>query len=258
VLFLSTPFDLPSAEALRDLVAAYKVASSDNTFVPLLETVAAAGKPVLISTGLATLDEVAAARAVIRRVWCEHGFDRQLALLHCVSSYPTPPQQANLAAIRTLADRFGDTVGYSDHTLGIEAAVGAVAVGARIVEKHFTLDKEQSDFRDHQLSADPPELAELVRRIRQVEAMLGDGVKAPQACERDAVAALRRVPVARRDLVAGTVLGPQDIVWLRRGGSRAQAAEHPVGGRLATPLAAGDVITPEALAARAPQMAGRP
>jgi sialic acid synthase SpsE len=233
-----------------------KVASSDNTFHPLLEAVAGADKPVIVSTGLATFSEIAEAKCTVERVWADRGIRQDLALLHCVSAYPTPREQANLAAIRTLADTFGNTIGYSDHTLGIEAAVMAVAAGARIVEKHFTIDKAHSDFRDHQLSADPTDLAELVRRIRGVEAMLGDGVRAPQPCERADIAPLRRIPVARRDLAAGTVLGAEDVVWLRRGSIRGQAVKQPVGDRLATAVAAGDVITPQVTAPLAPEMAG--
>lgn len=176
VLFLSTPFDVESARFLDKLVLAYKIASGRQRLFPLLDVVAATGKPVILSTGLCDLAEVRAAQERLRQ-WRARGVEGDLALLHCVSSYPTAPEDANLGFLRDLAS-LGETVGYSDHTLGVEAAVLAVALGARIIEKHFTISKTHSDFRDHQLSADPAELAELVRRTRLAETLLGDGGQA--------------------------------------------------------------------------------
>lgn len=239
VLFLSTPFDLESAALLTPLVAAFKIASGDNTFYPLLEAVAATGKPVILSTGLADGRQVAAAQACLKRGWLARGLVGELALLHCVASYPTAPEAANLAAIRTLAGT-GLPVGYSDHTLGIEAAVLAVGLGARIVEKHFTVSKTHSAFRDHALSADPAELAEMVRRIREAETLLGSGDKVPQPCEAPTAAAARRSATAACDLPAGACLSPQHVRWLRPGGGlppeRAQAL---VGARLRNPVRRG-------------------
>ena len=217
VLFLSTPFDLESVLLLAPLVCAFKIASGDNNFFPLLEAVAATGKPVVLSTGMADAGGVADARACLEAAWRNRGIAGELALLHCVASYPTLPAAANLAAIRTLAAT-GLTVGYSDHTLGIEAAVLAVAAGARIVEKHFTVSKTASAFRDHALSADPADLAAMVRRIREAETYLGDGRKEPQTCEMATMAAARRSAVAACDLPAGTRLSPEHLVWLRPGG----------------------------------------
>jgi N,N'-diacetyllegionaminate synthase len=244
LLFISTPFDLESAAFLNGLVSAFKIASGDNTFIPLIEAVARTGKPVLLSCGIASLDELRYAQAVIRRTWNEAGAGQKLAALHCVSSYPVPRHEANLAAIGRLRAELGCTVGYSDHTLGIEAAVLAVAAGARIVEKHFTLDKNTSDFRDHQLSADPPEMAELVRRIREAESFLGDGRKQRQPSEEAAATALRRSIVARRDLPAGTPLSWADITWVRPGGGIAPGGEIALLGRvLKVPVASGQRIT---------------
>lgn len=217
LIFLSTPFDLESARFLDPLVPAYKIASGDNDFFPLIEAVAAAGKPVLLSTGLCGLPQVRAAKTAIERIWDRDGYQGELALLHCVASYPTPPQEANLRAIGTLAG-LGATPGYSDHTLGIEAAVLAVALGARVVEKHFTLDKNRSDFRDHQLSADPAELRLLVERIRQVELLVGQGQKTVMPCEGPALIAARRSAVAAVDLAEGETLAPERLLWLRPGG----------------------------------------
>lgn len=217
VLFLSTPFDLDSARFLAPLMPAFKIASGDNDFFPLLEVVARTGKPVILSTGLMGLEEARRSKAFLEDVWRGEGVRGELALLHCVVSYPTPPDQANLLAIREL-QALGVTAGYSDHTIGIEAAVLSVALGARIVEKHFTIAKDHSDFRDHQLSADPVELAELVRRVRAVDGLLGDGCKRLQPAELAAAPRVRRSIVAARDLAAGTVLGPDDLSWVRPAG----------------------------------------
>ncbi|HJO04533.1 MAG TPA: N-acetylneuraminate synthase family protein [Acidobacteriota bacterium] len=215
LLFIATPFDLHSAAELEPLVDAYKIASGDNTFYPLLDAVAATGKPLLISSGFSNLGILDRAVARVNMVWQRKGLTGSLALLHCVGAYPTPPDQANVLAIDVLAARYGCPVGYSDHTIGLDAAVVAVARGARIIEKHFTLDKNYSDFRDHQLSADPAELRELVTRIRAARLVLGSGDKQVQACEAPALAAVRRSIVAAADLPAGHVLEWGDLTWTR-------------------------------------------
>lgn len=231
LVFLSTPFDLTSADALNEICPAIKISSGDNTFFPLIERVAGFKKPILLSCGLAESEDIDRAVARMTDVWQRVNYDGEVALLHCVSSYPTPPNEANVGAIRTLAARFGRTVGYSDHTLGTDAAVLSVAAGARIIEKHFTLDKNQSDFRDHQLSADPPELAELVQRVKLAAALLGDGRKIAQPSEDLNRVAFRRSIAAGRDLAAGTVLAWEDLTWVRPGSGIAPGEESKVLGR---------------------------
>lgn len=239
VQFLSTPFDLGSVDMLDRLVPAFKIASGDNDWPALLRAVARTGKPVLLSTGLATLADVARAKATIEDEWARTGTAPGLAVLHCVSSYPTPAADANLAAMRALAT-LEATVGYSDHTLGVEAAVLSVALGARVIEKHFTLDHDQSDFRDHKLSADPGEMAELVRRVRLAESLLGDGTKRRLDCEAGVAAAARRSVHVTRDLPAGTVLAEDDLTALRpAGGIAAADMDDLVGRRLARAVSAG-------------------
>ncbi len=248
VLFMSTPFDLESVAFLDPMVPGYKIASGDNDFLPLLAAVARTGKPVIMSTGLAGIPEVERSKGHIEAVWAEHGIAGELALLHCVSAYPTPPDQANLGGIAALA-ALGCTVGYSDHVIGVEAAVLSVALGGRIIEKHFTLDKNLSDFRDHQLSADPPELTELVRRVREADAMLGSGAKTPMAAESEGGASVRRSIVAGRDLPAGHVLAFEDLAWLRPGGGMAPGREDELVGRaLSRAVAMGDRLDPDAVA----------
>jgi N,N'-diacetyllegionaminate synthase len=239
--FISTPLDLESVAGLQPLVDAYKIASGDVTFVPLLEAVAAARLPVLLSSGASTLDEVCAAIDVLRP-----GDRSDVAVLHCVSSYPVPAAEANLSAIRTIASACGGiTPGYSDHVVGAEAAVAAVALGARIVEKHFTLDHHFSAFRDHQLSATPAELSNLVIRIRALEAMLGSGVKQLQPCERPLRDAIRRSAVFARDRRRGECFTTADVVWLRPAGGLAPGHEGAlVGRRLARDVRQGDRIQP--------------
>lgn len=233
MLFLSTPFDLESVTVLDPLVDGFKVSSGDNNLFPLLELVAATDKPLIVSTGLCGLDEVRVTADFLRTR--RRSGVRDLALLHCVTSYPAPADQANLLSVRTLAEAFPDlTVGYSDHTLGIEACVLAVALGARVVEKHFTLDKDQSDFRDHKLSADPAELTELVRRVAAVPALLGRPGKSLQPCERDLLPAVRRSAAAAADLPAGHRLRKEDLMWLRPSGGVAPGAETALFGRTLT------------------------
>lgn len=230
-MFLSTPFDLDACAFLSGLVPAFKIASGDNTFYPLLERAASYGKPIILSTGLATLAELRYAVALIERVWAERGAARQLALLHCVTSYPTPPDEGNLRRIGKLREAFDVTVGYSDHTLGTLAAVASVAAGARIVEKHFTLDKNQSAFQDHKLSADPEEMAALVRQIRELDVLMGSGAMGAVACEARSLVTARRSLAANADLPKGHTLVRTDLAWLRPGGGIPPGQEHTVLGR---------------------------
>lgn len=205
--FLSTALDLDSVSVLTPLVDAFKVASGDIDFFPLLDALAATGKPVVISTGQSELDDVAHAVDAI---------GTEVGILQCVSSYPAPDHEVNLRALAVLAERFpACTIGYSDHTTGTDAGPLSVACGARIVEKHFTLDKTYSEFRDHALSADPSEFCEIVRRVRAAETLLGSPCKQIQASEADARRALRRSIAAARDFEAGHVLGDGDFVWTR-------------------------------------------
>ena len=244
ILFMSTPFDIESVRHLAPLVPAFKVASSDNNFFGLLEAVADTGKPVLLSTGLTAMDDVKRSCAVLDAAWRRRGVAPGLVLLHCVSAYPTPPESANLLAIRSLERETGYAVGYSDHTLGIESAVLSVALGARVIEKHFTLSRTQSDYRDHQLSAEPAELAELVRRVKLARSALGDGIKRVMPEEQAVLQAGRRSAVARRALPAGHVVTREDVDWLRpSGGIAPDAAATLFGRRLRKAVAAGEAIT---------------
>jgi sialic acid synthase SpsE len=248
LLFLSTPLDLESARFLETLVDGYKIASGDNNFYPLIEFVCGTGKPIIISSGVSDLQQVAKSKEFIESRWRLRGIKQHVAILHCVSSYPVPPEQANLAAIRFLAGELGCTVGYSDHTVGIEASLIAVGVGARIIEKHFTLDKTYSDFRDHQLSADPAEMKRLVREALRIDVLLGKPEKIVQQSEQRMSQLIRRSIVAAGNLPQGHRLTRQDLTWIRPGIGLPPGEEgRIVGKRLKRDLSFGEPILPSDL-----------
>jgi N,N'-diacetyllegionaminate synthase len=246
IKFISTPLDMPSAVYLDGIVDALKVASGDNTFYPLIEFVAGTDKPVIISTGFADEPEIALAAATVEKIRGGRPNGPEMALLHCVSAYPVEPEVANLGAIHCLSQRFGEiaTIGYSDHTLGTLAATLSIAAGARIVEKHFTLDRNYSDFRDHQLSADPSMMASLVKTIREAETLMGSGDLAPRQIERDSETPVRRSIAAARGLGAGEIVGPDDIMWIRPGEGFPPGREATVLGRpLVKSVGPGELFT---------------
>jgi N,N'-diacetyllegionaminate synthase len=238
LVFFSTPFDEASADLLEGLgVDLFKVPSGEVTNVPLLRHIAAKGRPVLLSTGMCTLDEVAAAVATIRAAG-----DPPLAILHCVSAYPAPAEDTNLKAMDTLRARFDCPVGLSDHSLGIEIALAAVARGAALLEKHVTLDRTLPG-PDHRASLEPADFAALVRGVRAVESALGDGVKRPMPSELDTRAVARRSLVAARALAAGHRLGPDDIAIKRPGtGIPPADMDRVLGQRLRRGVAADELL----------------
>jgi N,N'-diacetyllegionaminate synthase len=249
IIFFSTPFDLESVGIVARLAPVIKIASGDNTFYPLMQAAALSGRPIMLSTGIAGPADLRKSISVIQDVWHEQKTDPGLALLHCVAAYPVPMDQANLGAIRSLSRDFGLTVGYSDHTMGIDAAVLAVAAGARIIEKHFTIANDYSAFRDHQLSANPATMKQLVQRIREVETALGSGLIDPQPAELNEAVANRRSIAAADDLPAGTLLALQHITWVRPGDGLPPGDEARVIGRkLGRALRQGEPILMQDLA----------
>jgi N-acetylneuraminate synthase/N,N'-diacetyllegionaminate synthase len=241
--FLSTPFDLASVELLAGLdVPVFKVGSGDLTNLVLLRAVAAHGRPLLLSTGMATLDEVAAAVADLRA----HG-DPPLVLLQCTSAYPADAEEANLAAMATLREAFGVPVGYSDHTLGTSVAIAAAALGAAVIEKHLTLDRAMPG-PDHAASLEPADFAEMVRGVREAAAAIGDGVKAPRPGEADAAAVARRSLVAKRRIAAGDVLHAADLDAMRpAGGISPLRLDEVLGRRASRALEPRTLLRPEDL-----------
>lgn len=211
ITVFSTPFDETAVELLERLDApAYKIASFENTDLPLIRCVAKTGKPVIMSTGMATEDEIAEAVDAARSAGC-----RELVLLHCISSYPAPMEQANLRQLPELARRFGVVPGLSDHTLGTTASVAAVALGACVIEKHFTLSR-QDKGPDSEFSIEPEELQRLCRDTRDAWLALGKGGYQRQPAEA-ASKVFRRSIYFVRDLPAGAVVGPDDIRRIRPG-----------------------------------------
>lgn len=230
--FVCTPLDMDSAEFLAPIVDAIKIASGDNDWPELLELAGTTGKPVVVSTGMSDWDTLRAARATVLGVRPGSRADPGLALLHCVSAYPAPDEEARLATIGALAREFPDcTIGYSDHTLGIDACVAAVAAGARVLEKHVTLRHAYSEFRDHQLSAEPAELAELVRRVRATEVLVGSPRDGVLEVEQPVAAVARRSIVAAADLPLGTTLGRGELMAMRPRDALPPAAEGELIGR---------------------------
>jgi N-acetylneuraminate synthase len=212
ILFLSSPFDEGNADRLETLgVPAFKIASGEITNLPFLRHVARKGRPVILSTGMATLGEIEEAIGVVRGQGVE-----EILLLHCVSSYPAPLESMNLRAIRTLRRAFRLPVGLSDHTRGPIASAVAVALGACAIEKHLTLDRSLPG-PDHQASAEPPELEELVQTVRSVELALGTGVRTPTAEEMEIRRVVRRSLVAAVDIPKGAVLTEAMVVARRPG-----------------------------------------
>ena len=192
IYFLSTPFDMESIDFLNGIdMPFWKIPSGEVTNLPYLIALAKTNKPVVMSTGMCDVNEIESAISVLK----ENG-TKEIKLLHCNTEYPTPFEDVNLRAMQTMRERFGVEVGYSDHTRGIEVPVAAVALGATIIEKHFTLSRNM-EGPDHNASLEPYELADMVDSIRHIEMALGNGDKTPSPSE------LKNKPVARKSIVAG-------------------------------------------------------
>ena len=215
MIFISTPFDIESAIFLDTIVDSYKISSGDNNFYPLIKEIAHKNKPIILSTGFADIDKIDKSKRLIENIWKNQNIIGELSILHCVSAYPVEPEYANLKAIETLRNSFDCTIGYSDHTIGYQAAVSSVCLGARVIEKHFTIDKNYSDFRDHNISADPLEMKELVTNVRKVESMLGNGLKVPQKPEIESVKYVRRSIVAKHNIPKNHEISDNDLTWIR-------------------------------------------
>ena len=264
--FLSTPFDPPSLAFLTEVLGLkrIKVGSGDLTNAPLLLDIARAGRSVILSTGMATLSEVEEALSVLAfgylrpqelpslttfaAAWadrrCREALNSRVVLLHCTSEYPTPPEAVNLRAIDTLASSFALPVGYSDHTLGIEAALGAVARGAVMIEKHLTLDRTRPG-PDHAASLEPRQFASLVEGIRTLELALGDGRKVPHPVEAKNIAVARKAIVAATPIAAGEKFSLSNLAAKRPGNGLAPIRIWELIGRTAQrSYAADEAIEP--------------
>lgn len=212
IKFLSTPFDLESIDFLAGLgVDLWKIPSGEITNYPYLVKIAGLHQPIILSTGMSTLEEVEEAVDLL----LSHGAEK-LTLLHCTSQYPTPIEDVNLRAMLTLRDRFHVDVGYSDHTAGIEVPIAAVALGATVIEKHFTLSRDM-EGPDHKASLEPHELRGMVEAIKKVECALGDSIKRVADSERDNLKIVRKSIVAARDIKKGEIFTEHNLTTKRPG-----------------------------------------
>lgn len=231
IKFLSTGFDEESIDFLDDLgVDLFKIPSGEITNRPYLNHIAKKGKEVIFSTGMANMQEVLDAM----NVFIGEGIDKdRITILHCNTEYPTPMKDVNLKAMITIQEVIGVHVGYSDHTLGIEVPIAAVALGAKVIEKHFTLDKSLPG-PDHIASLDPSELKSMIQAIRNIElAMTGTGIKEPSHSELNNIAIIRKSLHFRKDLQAGHVINDKDLIALRPGfGVSPMQIEYYIGKKL--------------------------
>lgn len=242
VRFLSTAFDEENLDFLMTLdIPFIKVPSGELTNLPFLRHVACKGKPVIISTGMATKDEVGAALNALERA----GLPRaKVTVLHCTTEYPTPWEDVNLRAMQTIKDSFGVKVGYSDHTRGIEVAIAAVAMGATVLEKHFTLDRTLPG-PDHLASLEPDELAAMVSAIRNVTVALGDGAKVPRPVEEQNKLVARKSIVAAVPIRQGELFSEGNLCAKRPGsGVSPMRWDHYVGRPAGRDYAADELIDP--------------
>lgn len=212
IMFLSTPFDIDSLHYLVNLgLDIIKIPSGEITNYPLLREVGKTKKKVILSSGMSTLNEIKNAKRVLMEFGC-----KDLIILHCNTEYPTPYQDVNLKAMNTIREELGVRVGYSDHTQGITVPIAAVALGAEVIEKHFTLNRNMIG-PDHRASLEPDELKEMIRAIRNVEASLGDGVKKPSESEKKNIEIARKSIVAKCNIAKGTLLNGENLTTKRPG-----------------------------------------
>lgn len=212
IMFLSTPFDIDSLHYLVNLgLDIIKIPSGEITNYPLLREVGKTKKKVILSSGMSTLNEIKNAKRVLMEFGC-----KDLIILHCNTEYPTPYQDVNLKAMNTIREELGVRVGYSDHTQGITVPIAAVALGAEVIEKHFTLNRNMIG-PDHRASLEPDELKEMIRAIRNVEASLGDGVKKPSESEKKNIKIARKSIVAKCNIAKGALLNGENLTTKRPG-----------------------------------------
>lgn len=246
--FMSTAFDEEALDFLVGLgIKRIKVPSGEITNMPFLRHMAGKGLPLIVSTGMAELREVISAVDTIRETRKAHGFTAPLTeivtILHCTSNYPTDVADVNLRAMATIAGATGLPVGYSDHTAGLAVSTGAVALGATVIEKHFTLDCELPG-PDHKASLEPRQLTEFVRQIREVEAALGSSIKAPTESELPVRDLVRRSVTAARSIAAGETVGRNDITLLRPGtGIPPADFDKVIGRKPSRAIAAGETLS---------------
>ena len=214
IMFLSTPFDLGSIDLLNNLkLPIFKIPSGEITNLPYLRKVGALNKKIILSTGMADIEEIEDALDVITKAGTNK---KKITILHATTMYPTPIQDVNLNAMLTIGEKFNINYGYSDHTLGIEIAISAATLGASIIEKHFTLDKSMKG-PDHKASLNPSELVDMIKAIRNIEIALGSGIKKPSINEQANITIARKSIVAKKTIKIGETLTEHNITIKRPG-----------------------------------------
>lgn len=212
ICFISTPFDFESIDYLEELdIRFWKIPSGEVTNFPYLKAIAKTGRPVIMSTGMCDIEDIRNAVDVLI-----HNGTTEIKLLHCNTEYPTPFEDVNLNAMKTIKDTFGYEVGYSDHTKGIEVPIAAVAMGATIIEKHFTLDRNM-EGPDHKASLEPNELAQMIKSIRNIEKALGTNIKTPSDSEKKNIVIARKSIVAKKQINKGDIFSEENITVKRPG-----------------------------------------
>ncbi len=245
IVFMSSAFDLESIDVLVGLgLETFKVPSGEITDDPYLRKIGALGRRVILSTGMADMDEIGRALEILTAAGTERD---SITVLQCNTEYPTPMRDVNLRAMQTIREAFGVAVGYSDHTEGIEVAIAAVAMGATVIEKHFTLDRTMAG-PDHSASVEPEQLRALAAAVRNVELAMGDGIKRPSPSERRNRAVARKSVVAAVNIPAGSVIAPEMLAVKRPGtGVPPGDLEMLIGSRTRRSIDHDEVITWQAV-----------
>lgn len=243
VRFLSSPFDIESADFLLSIgIDIFKIPSGEITNIPFLKHIGNYGKQVILSTGMSTLQEV---KEALDTLINSGTIKENITVLQCNTEYPTPYEDVNLMAMQTMQREFSVNVGYSDHTKGIEIPIAAVALGAKVIEKHFTLDKNM-DGPDHKASLEPEELKQMVKAIRNVEVSLGDGIKKPSESEQKNITIARKSLHYSRNLLKGSILTKNDVTIKRPGnGIPPVKIDTIIGQRLLKNVFEDTIIKPE-------------
>lgn len=215
LLFMSTPVTEDWVEFLNPLCCAFKIASGDITFRPVIKEAAKTGKHIILSTGAATCEEIDQAVKWIQEETVISMLQDRLTLMHCVSAYPTPIEEANILSIPFLRERYGINVGYSNHVIGMSACLAAVAMGASLIELHFTDQKEGRIFRDHSLSFNPDDLKNFIKLSKEIRSSLGKYEKKIQVCESQNIPLMRKGIIAAKDIKAGDILTKENLMFSR-------------------------------------------
>jgi len=247
LLFMITPFDIDSVKFINSIAPVIKISSGDNNFYQMLNAIAETGKPLIMSTGLSDINQIKKSVKFIEAKWKKMKIKQEVWLLHCVSLYPTPYEKSNLKNILNLK-KISNNIGYSDHTVGMEACLVAVTLGARIIEKHFTIDNNYSNFHDHKISLNPKDMQQLVKSIRIIEKTIikNNKTKIVDRLEKVAAKKIRRSIVANKNLYKDQVIKYDDLTWLRPGEGLSPGNEKKiVNKKLKKNILVGDIILPK-------------